>query len=71
MKNIFLLALFFGCLNLIFAQNSPKVGDELKIKAPSSQTYNHIDFPKLNTLVKRGSLPNYKSIYNKKSGERK
>ncbi len=63
MKNIILVALFFGCFNLAFAQTQPKVGDELTIKAPSSQMYNHIDFPRLNILVKRGSLPNYKSVY--------
>ena len=63
MKNLFLVTLFFGCFSLAFGQNEPKVGDELTIKAPSSQLYNHIDFPRLNILVKRGSLPNYKSVY--------
>ena len=64
MKNLLLVTLFFGCFNLIFAQNQPNVGDALTIKEPSSQMYNHIDFPRLNILVKRGSLPNYKSVYN-------
>ena len=64
MKNLFLVALFFGCFSITFAQNEPKVGDALTIKEPSSQLYNHIDFPRLNILVKRGSLPNYKSVYN-------
>lgn len=63
MKKLIVLALFFGCFNLTFAQTQPNVGDELTIKAPSAQTYSHIDFPKLNTLVKRGSLANYKSVY--------
>lgn len=64
MKNLLLITLFFGCFNLSFSQTEPKVGDQLIIKAPSAQEYNHIDFPKLNILVKRGSLANYKSVYN-------
>lgn len=69
MKNI---VLFIGLLfsGLGFASNSqqtqeniPKIGDVLVINAPTGQTYDHIKFPKLNIIVKRGGLANYKSVY--------
>lgn len=47
-----------------FAQNTPKVGDVLVVKSPTAQFYNHIDFPQLNTLVKRGKLASYNPVIN-------
>jgi hypothetical protein len=43
--------------------NDPNVGDVLKINKPKNMSYKHIDFPKLNFIVKRGGLPNYNSVY--------
>ncbi|WGD35599.1 hypothetical protein [Olleya sp. YS] len=60
-----LLTLSFICVCLFsFAQNTPKVGDVLIVKSPSAQFYNQIDFPKLNTLVKRGKLASYTPVIN-------
>lgn len=66
MKNLFLTLLFLGYTILLSAQDSPKVGDAFIVKSPSSHMYNHVSFPKLNFLVKRGKLANYKSVYNNK-----
>ncbi|WP_282043442.1 hypothetical protein [Winogradskyella flava] len=63
MKKIFFTLLFFGCCFLISAQTEPKVGDELIIEAQDGPTYHHIKFPKLNILVKRGKVANYKSVH--------
>lgn len=51
-------------VNELPTQNEPKVGDILIIKKNKGETYNYIDFPRLNFLVKRGSLASYKSVYN-------
>lgn len=58
-----LITLVFICICVVsFAQSQPKVGDVLKVKTPSGQFYNHIDFPPLNILVKRGKLASYKPV---------
>lgn len=63
MKNLFFTLLCLGFCLFIGAQSTPKVGDELIVKAPNGQNYNYVKFPKLNTLIKRGQVGNYKSIY--------
>ncbi|WP_445731437.1 hypothetical protein [Mariniflexile sp.] len=69
MKKIFFLFVFafgltFASNNQVFElkQNDPKVGDVLIINSPSGSMYNHIDFPRLNFIVKRGGIANYKSV---------
>lgn len=44
-------------------QKAPKKGDVLVVNHQSGQKYNHIDFPRLNFIVKRGGLANYKSVH--------
>lgn len=44
-------------------EDIPKIGDVLVINEPSKQNYTHIDFPKLNFIVKRGGVANYDSVY--------
>lgn len=63
MKKLVFVLFCFGFCFFAAAQNTPQVGDQLTIKAPSSQVYHYIKFPKLNTLSKRGKVANYKSIY--------
>lgn len=63
MKKLFFTFLFFGICFLASADNQPKVGDELVVKEPTAQTYNHIKFPKPNILIKRGTVDRYKSVY--------
>ena len=50
--------------NELPVQNKPKVGDILVINKNKGEKYNHIDFPRLNFLVKRGSIASYKSVHN-------
>jgi len=57
------LTLSFICICVVtFAQNEPTVGDELIVEAPSGESYNHISFPRLNILVKRGKLASYNPV---------
>lgn len=64
MKKLLFTLLFFGLCFSAQANNDPKVGDELIIKAPVAQTYNHIKFPKPNILIKRGTVTGYKTVLN-------
>ncbi len=65
MKKLFLAILFLGSCFLLSAQNTPKVGDELIVNAPNGNNYTYVKFPKTNTLIKRGKVGNYKSVYGK------
>ncbi|MBU2951192.1 hypothetical protein KO493_10835 [Tamlana agarivorans] len=67
MKN--LAFLFFLAFGVTFAnntnpttQNEVKVGDELVINKQNPDKFNHVDFPRLNFIVKRGGLANYNSV---------
>lgn len=63
MKKTLLLVV---CLSICWfsqAQDSPKIGQLLRINDPSGQFYNHISFPQLNILVKRGKIASYKPVY--------
>ena len=73
MKKIFyllLLAVSFSFANNTkpndFKQNDPKIGDVLVINPTSNIKYNHIDFPQLNIVAKRGNIANYKSVHGKR-----
>jgi hypothetical protein len=70
MKNLLFLLIFVCGVSFartsptpVVNNNDPKVGDVLKITTPKHVAFNHIEFPKLNFIVKRGGLPNYKSVY--------
>ncbi|WP_179008137.1 hypothetical protein [Winogradskyella forsetii] len=63
MKNTIFTLLFLGFYSILSAQSDPKVGDELIIKAPLTQSYHYIKFPKPNILIKRGTVTRYKSVY--------
>lgn len=73
MKKIYLLLLLvsgFTFANntqpLESMQNNPKVGDVLVINSTSNIKYNHIDFPQLNIIAKKGNIANYKSVHGKR-----
>ncbi|WP_142786240.1 hypothetical protein [Changchengzhania lutea] len=62
------LILFF-CINYVVASNTealtqdlPEIGDVLIINKPSGHIFNHISFPRLNFIVKRGGLASYKTV---------
>ena len=70
MKNLLYLLIFVSGISFAntspetsFNNNDPKVGDVLKISEPKNLEFKHINFPRLNFIVKKGGLPNYKSIY--------
>nr|WP_321234123.1 hypothetical protein [uncultured Psychroserpens sp.] len=63
MKKRLLIALFIAICTISYSQEQPKVGDVLEINKPYAQTFNHINFPKANILIKRGKVANYNSIY--------
>ena len=65
MKKLLFTLLFFGLCFSTQANNDPKVGDELFIKAPVAQTYNHIKFPKPNILIKKARKQNYRVVGDK------
>ncbi|SDH91974.1 hypothetical protein [Winogradskyella thalassocola] len=64
MKKLLFTLLCFTFLLSASAHNEPKVGDILTVKTPSAEGFNHIDFPKANTLIKRGIVTGYKSVNN-------
>lgn len=73
MKKIFyllLLSVSFSFANntypLTTSESEPKIGDVLIINSTSNIKYNHIEFPRLNVIAKRGHGTNYKSVHGKR-----
>lgn len=66
MRRIVLAVLFVVATTSIYAQDSKsaeiKVGDVLEIGRPDSPTFQHIDFPRPNFIIKKGGIANYKSV---------
>lgn len=65
MKNFrnLLLAGAFLTSSLIYSQESDlSKGDVLKIASPSAYSYNHINFPKANFIIKKGRIADYKAL---------
>lgn len=58
-----ILLLFVQYASNAQTENEPKVGDELVVNKPQGERYNHISFPQLNIIAKRGKIANYKSVY--------
>ena len=44
--------------------NNPEIGDRLLIQSPENTTYTALNMPKLNFVVKKGGVANYKSVQN-------
>ncbi|QLE01041.1 hypothetical protein HX109_05480 [Galbibacter sp. BG1] len=63
-KRLFIAVFSFFAFAVQAQDKEVKVGDVLKINSISEQTYNHIDFPRKNIIIKRGGVPNFKSVYN-------
>ncbi|WP_194768437.1 hypothetical protein [Tamlana sp. I1] len=65
-KLTFLLFLAFGVSFANTTNPTPQtmvqIGDELVINTQTADKFNHVDFPRLNFIVKRGGLANYNSV---------
>ena len=58
---------FLFAVSILNAQNSTnqeinavQIGDVFEIGRPESNSYNHINFPSENFIIKRGGIANYK-----------
>jgi len=51
-------------INATNIDNNPEVGDRLLIQSPENTTYTAVNMPKLNFVVKKGGVANYKSVQN-------
>lgn len=51
-------------VNATNIDNNPEVGDRLLIQSPENTTYTALNMPKLNFVVKKGGVANYKSVKN-------
>jgi len=51
-------------VNATNIDNNPEVGDRLLIQSPQNTTYTAMNMPKLNFVVKKGGVANYKSVQN-------
>lgn len=65
-KYILLFALSIFTLSLTAQSDTKatdvKIGDIYKIGAPEKNTYEHINFPKPNIIIKRGGIANYNRV---------
>lgn len=71
MKTV-LTALYFFC-GATLLQASPtteiedlEVGSVLMIGSPSANLYEHIEVPRKNFIIKKGGIPNYKTLFESK-----
>jgi len=51
-------------VNATNIDNNPEVGDRLLIQSPENTMYTAVNMPKLNFVVKKGGVANYKSVQN-------
>ncbi|MDB4292069.1 hypothetical protein N9954_01580 [Maribacter sp.] len=67
-KLYFFTTFLFGVIILQGQSTNYNVaeGDVLLLGPPSGQTYTAIDFPRRNTIIKRGAIANYESLIGKR-----
>ena len=51
-------------VNATNIDTNPEIGDRLLIQSPENTTYTAVNMPKLNFVVKKGGVANYKSVQN-------
>ncbi len=64
---IFLLAIMFSVLNVTAQENYVdfvQIGDQLTLAEPSGSSYQHIDVPRKNFIIKRGGIANMATLVN-------
>lgn len=69
MRTLFMIvALALGTISVQAQENCKtpevKAGDMLKIASPSHSSYDHINFPKSNFIIKQGGIANYRGLIN-------
>lgn len=68
MKKLLCIAIF-ALSGVVLAQDNLKtveVGDVLVLSEPAKETYKHIDFPRKNTIMKRGAIADFKNLVGKR-----
>ena len=63
-KRLFIAVFSFFAFVAQAQDKEVKVGDVLTITTTSESTSQHIDLPRKNIIIKRGGVPNYKSVFN-------
>lgn len=69
MKKFSLNIVLILCFGIFYGQeqnHAITTGDILLINEPSGGSYNHIKFPKRNSIIKRGAIANFNSLVGKK-----
>ncbi|WP_027076889.1 hypothetical protein [Maribacter antarcticus] len=69
MKKLGLYLAFITSVGLLNAQeqdNTIAIGDVLVLSQPSSSSYQYIDFPKPNIIIKRGAIATFNNLIGKK-----
>ncbi len=61
---VFILAI--GMLNAQEQHNPITIGDVLVLSQPSGSSYQHIDFPSPNIIIKRGAIANFNNLVGQK-----
>ncbi|MFT6371212.1 MAG: hypothetical protein ACJAWH_002299 [Maribacter sp.] len=67
-KLVFYLAVItsIGLLNAQEQHHPVVIGDVLVLSQPSGSSYQHIDFPKRNIIIKRGAIANFNNLIGQK-----
>lgn len=68
MKRLTFLMLFLAFTGFLQAQeieNSVTKGDILRLGTPSGATYQHLDFPRKNIIIKRGAIADFNNLIGK------
>ncbi|MDH3323099.1 MAG: hypothetical protein OEM04_08925 [Flavobacteriaceae bacterium] len=63
-KSIIMLA-FLATMQMLYAQETSQVlseGDIIIMGSPIGSEYQHLDFPRKNTIIKRGAIANFNNL---------
>ncbi|MCM5662127.1 hypothetical protein [Galbibacter mesophilus] len=65
MKKRLLFAIFsFFMISAIAQEKEVNVGDVFTINSISKSDFSHIELPRKNIIIKRGGVPDYKTVFN-------
>lgn len=65
MKALLLVLFLFSNFNYVLGQENDIIiskGTTYTLSGPEGHTYNHIDFPRRNIIIKRGAIADYNSL---------